>query len=84
MTKESSLQSFPIDLFVKEAYRVVKVLHKYNGLRMNNSLLISNICTISLTENIAFVKLFELSLGSDIFALFTEFHCQGMDDFGYI
>ena len=46
--------------------------------------MISNICTISLTENTAFVKLFELSLGSGIFALFTEFHCHGMDNFGYI
>ena len=37
MAKEFSLQIFPINLFVKEAYR-----KKYNGLRRNNSLLICN------------------------------------------
>ena len=31
MAKESSLQLFPIDLFVKKAYHVVKILYKYNG-----------------------------------------------------
>ena len=40
MAKESSLQTFPIDLFVKEAYNVVKILHNYNGLRRNNRSLI--------------------------------------------
>ena len=30
---ESSLQIFPINLFVKGAYYVVKILHKYNWLR---------------------------------------------------
>ena len=39
--KKSSLQTFPIDRFVKEVYRIVKILHKYGGLRRNNSLLIS-------------------------------------------
>ena len=40
MAKGSSPQIFPIDLFMKEAYHVVKILHKYNGLRTNNMLLI--------------------------------------------
>ena len=40
MAKESSPQVFPIDLFMKEAYHVVKIFHKYNGLRKNNMLLI--------------------------------------------
>ena len=39
MAKESSLQLFPIDLFVQEAYRVMKILHNYDGLRRNSSLL---------------------------------------------
>ena len=38
MAKESSLQFFPIDLFVNRVYYAVKILHKYNGLRMNNRL----------------------------------------------
>ena len=42
MAKESSRQIFPIDLFVKGAYYIVKILHKYNGLRRNNRLLISS------------------------------------------
>ena len=33
---------------------------------MNKSLLVSNICTVSLKENIAFVKLLELSLGRNV------------------
>ena len=85
MAKESSLQFFPIDWFVKEVYRVVvKVLHKYNGLRRKNSLLIWNIFNISLKENIVFVTLFETSFGSDILAPFIEFQCQGTDIFGSI
>ena len=32
-------QTFPVDYFVKKGYRVVKILHKYNRLRRNNSLL---------------------------------------------
>ena len=43
MAKESPLQIFPIDLFVKEAYHVVIILHKYNGLRRGNRLLICKI-----------------------------------------
>ena len=35
MVKESSPETFFIDLFVKEAYSVVKILHKYNGLHLN-------------------------------------------------
>ena len=37
---ESSIQIFPIDLLVKGAYHVVKILHKYNGLGWNDNLLI--------------------------------------------
>ena len=39
MAKEPSLQMFPVDLFVKGACYVVRRLHKYIGLRMNNRLL---------------------------------------------
>ena len=39
---------------------------------------------MSLKESIVFVKLFETSSGSDIFASFTEFQCQGTDAFGSI
>ena len=39
---------------------------------------------MSLKESIVFVKLFETSFGSDIFASFTEFQCQGTDAFGSI
>ena len=31
---------FKLFLSIKEAYRVVNILHKYNGLRGNNNLLI--------------------------------------------
>ena len=33
MAKESSFQTFPVKWYVKEAYRVVKILSKYSGLR---------------------------------------------------
>ena len=84
MATESSLQTFPINLFVKKKTYVVKNLQKCNCLCMNKSLLVSNISTISLKENIAFVKLLELLLGSDIFTSFTDFQSQGMGNFGYI
>ena len=85
MATESSLQTFPINLFVKKkTYYVVKNLQKCNCLCMNKSLLVSNISTMSLKENIAFVKLLELLLGSDIFTSFTDFQSQGMGNFGYI
>ena len=51
---------------------------------MNKSLLLSKICTVSLKKNIAFVKLLELSLGSDIFTSFTDFQSRGMGNFDYI
>ena len=35
-----SLQIFPFDLFVKEAYYIVEISHKHNGLSRNNRLLI--------------------------------------------
>ena len=57
---------FRLDLFVKEFYRVVKILHNYSGLSRNNGLLNCNIFVISLKKNVIFVKLFETSLGSDI------------------
>ena len=69
---------------LKKRKKVEKVLRKYNMLRMSSSFLILNICTISLKENIAFVKLFERLLGSNISVSFTDFPCQGMDNFGYI
>ena len=70
MTKESILQIFPLNLFVKEAYHVVKVLHKYNGLYRNNRLLI-----LTLKKNIFFVKLFETFFGTNIFISSTELKC---------
>lgn len=35
LAQNCSLQTFPIDLLVKQACHFVKMLHKYNGLRMN-------------------------------------------------
>ena len=40
--------------------------------------------TVSIVENIVFVKLFERSFDSDILTSFTDFQCQGTDDFGSI
>ena len=51
---------------------------------MNDSLLICNIFTISLKENIVFVKLFETSVNIDILASVTDFKYQGTDHFGSI
>ena len=43
---------FPIDLYVKGANDAVKILHKYNGLRRNNKLLIwNNVYFISQEKN---------------------------------
>ena len=39
MAKESSPQTFPIDLFVKRACHVAKISREYNGWYMYNSLL---------------------------------------------
>ena len=88
MTKESSLQnlaivkilSFEFLLFVKEVCYVVKILHKYNGLRRNNT--VQNIFIISLKGNIVFAKLLVTSFANDIFASFTEFQLKGTDTFG--
>ena len=66
---------FFIDLFVKEAYYVAKILHKYNFFI---------IFIISLKENIFFVKLCKISFDSDILASLTEFQCQDTDTFGSI
>ena len=41
------------------------------------------IFSISLKENIVFVKFSETYFGSNI-ASFTEFHCQGTDIFGFL
>ena len=38
--------------------------------------------TVFLKQNIVFVKLFETSHSSGILASFTDFQCQGTDDFG--
>ena len=42
------------------------------------------ISIISHKNNIVFVKLFEMSFGSNILASFTEFQCQCTDTFGLI
>ena len=78
MTKESS-QIFTIDLFVKEAYHVMKISHKYNGFHGKNSLLSEAVLIISLKK-----RLFETSFGSDIPASFTVCRCQGTNTFGSI
>ena len=82
MVKESSIQIFPIDLFVKGAYYVVKILYKYNGLRRNNRYEAN--CIISLKKNIVFAKLVEASFSSNILVSFTEFQCQGTDTFRFL
>ena len=51
---------------------------------MNDSLMIGKILTISLKENIVFVKLFETSFASDILALFTDFNCEHTNPFFYL
>ena len=82
MAKESSHQIFPIDLFVKEVYHAMKILHEYN--RNNNRLLIWSSFIISLKEKIIFEKFFEASFGSKILALFAECKCKSTDTFGFI
>ena len=63
----------------------MNILHKYNGLRRNNSLLTSNIFYYISYENmIVFVKLIETYFGTDILASFTKFRYQGTDTFGSI
>lgn len=76
--------TFPIDLFEREASRVVNFLHKYNGLSMNNSLLFWDVFTIFLKENIILIRLFDTSYDNDILGSFTVFQCQGTDYFGSI
>ena len=39
-----------IDLFKKEAYRVMKILCNYNGLRSNNSILRLENCSFAVTR----------------------------------
>ena len=56
-TKESSLQIFPTDLFVKGAYYVVKILDKYNALFRNNRLLIWNSFYFTFQEKHVFCKI---------------------------
>ena len=63
----------------------MNILHKYNGLRRNNSLLTLNIFYYISYENmIVFVKLIETYFGTDILASFTKFRYQGTDTFGSI
>ena len=83
MTKKSSIQIFPINLFVKETYHVVKILHEYNKLRRITGYWYEAAFVISLKENIVFVKLFETSFVSNIIASFSEFQCHSTDTFGF-
>ena len=53
-TRESSLQTLPIDWFAKEAYCLVKILHRCNRLSRNNRS--DTFFNISLKENILFIK----------------------------
>ena len=80
MVKESSLQVFPIDLFVKGVYHVVKTLKGCMGIKIYWS---EANFIVSPKENIVFVKLFDTSFGSNILALF-KLQFQGTDAFGSI
>ena len=83
-TMECSLQSFPIDWFVEEAYRVMKILHKYSGCEAITVYWFETFFITSPKKNNAFVKLFETSLDSDMLASLTGFQCQGGDTCGFI
>ena len=63
-------------IFSFRAYRIVKILHKYNGLCVNNILLILDLFTIPLKENTVFTKLLETTIDVDILKSFTDFQCQ--------
>ena len=81
MVKESLLQIFPINLFVKGVYHVVKILKGCMGIKIYWS---EANFIVSPKENIVFVKLFDTSFGSNILALFTKLQFQGTDAFGSI
>ena len=83
--KESSLKTFIINWFVKEADHIVKILHKYLTGRVELTVYWSKtFFIISLKENIVFVKLFETPYGSDMLDSFREFQCLRTDTFGFI
>ena len=79
MAKKSLLQ-----IFVEEAYSVVKVLHLQNGFHKKNSYLMLKIFILSLEENIIFVKLFVIYFDSNKRASFSEFQSQCTNTFGSI
>ena len=62
----------------------MKTLHKYNGLRKLTIYWFAKIFTISIKENIVFVKLFKTSFGGNKLAWFAKFQYQGTDTFSSI
>ena len=77
MAKKSLLQ-----IFVEEAYSVVKVLHLQNGFHKKSSYQMWKIFIISLKENIVFVKLFVIYFDSNKLASFSEFQSGCTNTFG--
>ena len=76
MAKESSLRTFPIDLFVKGGYYGVKILHKWSDCIALIGYWSEIIFIISLKKKLFFAKFFETSFGSNILASFIEFQCE--------
>ena len=84
MAKKSSLQTFHINLFVKEATLLWKFHINITCCVGITGYWSETIFIISLNANIVFVKLIEISFISNIIASFTEFQCQGTDTFSFI
>ena len=73
MAKPRNLHKFfLIDLFVKGACYVVKILHKYKEFCRNNGLLFS----LYLSRKALFLQ--------NYLKYITEIQCQGTDTFGFI
>ena len=85
MSKESLLQTFLFDLFVKGIYYVVRFYINVTDCVGITCYWSKTIFIIYLMKNIFFFgKLLEKSFNSNILASFTEFECQGTDTFGFI
>ena len=88
MAKESSLQLFPIDLFVKKLIMLwksyINIMGNYNYNGRIKIYWSEIIFTISIKENIVFVILFGTSFISNTLASFTRFQCQDTETFGSI
>ena len=84
MSKESLLQTFLFDLFVKGIYYVVRFYINVTDCVGITCYWSKTIFIIYLMKKIFFGKLFEKSFCSNTLASFTKFECQGTDTFGFI